>query len=114
MHDLPGAHGYHCATTIADDAMLATVFHDRRPLVTFGVATNDAVAEELWPALESQYLQLGDMPGIRAADFAAPARPLHVPWCAAMAIFATPEEALWIADFERCLAWAWIEGTHKQ
>jgi hypothetical protein len=34
------------------------------------------------------------------------------PWCAArieVGSLAFPDEMLWLGDFERCLAWAWLE-----
>jgi hypothetical protein len=108
--------GYRLLTTREGDAIVATVYatddtHDEggRPCVTWGIAPDDPSAEILWPTLERAYLVQTDMRGFRAADFAAPRRPASTPWIAAYTMLATPEEALWIADLERCLAWALIE-----
>lgn len=78
--------------------------------MTFGVAEDDEAADALWPELESLYLRIAEFPGLRSADFAAPRRPDRAPWCAAITILAGPDEACWIADFERCVAWAQIES----
>lgn len=80
-----------------------------RMCVNMSVAADDAAADRLWPLLEEHYLGVTECRGFRSADFASPKRPATTPWCAAFVVLATPDEAAWIADFERCLAWAWIE-----
>ena len=38
------------------------------------------------------------------------ARPASLPWCAVVMMpFVSPMETRWLGDFERCLAWAWLE-----
>lgn len=111
-HVMPGPPGYSCRVTIDGGALLATVSHGQRPCISFGVATDDASADMLWSTLEKHYHEITDMPGIRSADFAVVKRPASTPWCAAITIMATPDEAYWMADFERCLAWAWIEAIY--
>ena len=107
-HDLP-IEGYRAIITIDGGGLLASVFNGPRPCITMAVAPDDAAADAVWGTIEKLYLQIGDMPGFRTADFAAPQRPATTPWCAAFTAVPTAEEAYWIADFERCLAWAWIE-----
>lgn len=111
---LPGRHempvpGFNLLAHINGTALLVQVFSDELPAVTFGVAPDAAAAAYAWPHLEKAYLDLGDLPGFRTNDLELPRKPAHTPWVAAMLIFVSPEEALWIADMERCMAWAWVE-----
>ena len=70
------------------------------PLVTFGVATRSRQSDELWAWMCAQY-------GSKA-DLLAPG----TPWCA---VALHPAFALqhgvsaWMGDFERCVAWTWLE-----
>lgn len=115
-HSVPGtlgSRGYTIRVTLIEGALLVTVSHGERPLATWGVAADDAAADSLWPEVERAYLSITELPGIRAADFAAPQRPQTTPWIATMTILAEPVEAAWLADFERCLAWAWVEKQKR-
>lgn len=51
----------------------------KRPCVEFGVVADDATAKVVWPGLESLYLRLTELPGLRAADFVAPKQPATTP-----------------------------------
>lgn len=71
----------------------------RIPLVTFGVAQRSRHAEPLWAMLLANFAH--------KPDIKQPA----TPWCAVAvhpSILAHREALEWIADFERCCAWAWI------
>lgn len=109
FHQVPGPMPWRMKIDIAGGAMVATVDDGRVPLVTFGVAADDKAADELWPLLERTYLQIGDAKGFRSADLAAPRRPLKTPWCAAVPMFASPQDAMTLGDLERCYAWAFLE-----
>ena len=64
------------------------------PLVTFGVAPREDDAAGLWEALQGT--------GARPA----------APWCAVRiypSVGLHPEAVGWLGDFERCVAWTWIE-----
>lgn len=69
------------------------------PLVTFGIAARSRQSGELWAWLCAQY---------GSADaLTAPA----TPWCAVALHPAFMQQAgmsAWIGDFERCVAWAWL------
>ncbi len=113
---IPDPHNtYFCRLDVADRAFVATVYCEtqgkpgRRPLVTFGVADNAKDAGQLWPVLQQHYHTVTDLPGIRSADFASARQPDGLPWCASVVIMPTLDESLWLGDFERCLAWAWLE-----
>jgi hypothetical protein len=101
-HRLPMPADYRIKVTSEGNALIVTVFANHRPLVTFGVAADEPAEDLLWPALEEHHRSL--------AGTDSPARkPTSVPWVAAVVMFATPDEAFWIADLERCFAWAWLE-----
>ena len=105
QHALPGLPDYAAAVFVQDGGLVVTVYAhqpdigQRLPLVTFGVAQRSRHGEALWALL--------------VANFKAHAlakRPRE-PWCAVAlhptlaGDFGTTQ---WLADFERCVAWAWI------
>ncbi len=93
------------------DAWLGTVYEWNVPLVTIGIAATAQQANEIWPALESLYLQLTDRPPFAGIDWRAPRQPERLPWVAAVIVGPMPAHvASMIGDFERCLAWAWVEA----
>lgn len=111
-HDMPGPPGYILKVPIVPMGWFGTVYSDggTRPICSIAVAANDKEAEELWPQVEKHYYSITEVPHIRAADFQAGHRPEKTPWCADVLIFGTPDELYWIADFARCLAWAYVES----
>lgn len=75
-------------------ALTVTLYGADAPWAVIGVAPHSRVAPKLWSHL------LGIYPSCTID------RP-SAPWvAAALLVEDTPE---WIADFERCVAWAWIE-----
>ena len=92
-------------------ALVATVRRAEKPLVTFAVAAAAEDAAMLWQNIESLYWEITDMPGFRAAGFQSPRVPASTPWCAVVTLFLRHGDD-WLGDFERCLAWAWID--HKR
>ena len=69
------------------------------PLVTFGVAQRSRHSEPLWAMLMANFEH--------PAGIKQPA----TPWCAVAvhpSITAHADAIGWLADFERCVAWAWI------
>lgn len=96
--------GYRLTGASAGAALLATVSRGIMPLVTIAVAKNAKVSRRLW-----DHLRRPQMPGMSGAV----GDPPRAPWCAAVVyptLVADPGAADWLGDFERCLAWAWIEG----
>ena len=86
--------------TTAGRALIATLYGPGgRPWVTLGVAPKSTVAPKLWGELTSQLAPYHAMP-----------RP-QTPWAAA--ILHVPDTPEWVGDWERCIAWAWIEGGHE-
>lgn len=109
QHALPGLPDYAAAVFVQDGGLVVTVYAhqpdigQRLPLVTFGVAQRSRHGEALWALL--------------VANFKAHAlakRPRE-PWCA-VALHPTLAgdfgATQWLADFERCVAWAWITRNH--
>lgn len=91
---------------------VATLYHGKAPVLTMGVAVLPGDAEAVWPGLESLYLNVTELPGMRAADFKAPRQPETLPWLAVVLVVPTllPD---WCGDFEKCLAHTWIERGKK-
>lgn len=70
------------------------------PIVTIAVARRNRQARALWTMIWAMH------------DPAAPEVPRSTPWAAALLYLALdrhPHAQRWLGDFERCLAWAWIE-----
>lgn len=94
--------GYALYATADGAWLLATVLdRDMAPIVTFGVAPRSRGAGRLWQMLHDGRPDLTT----------EPAQPPAAPWCAVriedQARLLPAVE--WIADYERCIAWAWIE-----
>lgn len=113
---IPGYPGYTMRLDASGDCCVVTVFAqlrdtatpDPEPVVTFGVASHPSCSDRLWRLLHSNF-------HLFRTD---PRKPPAAPWCAAMlhpaALALRHESPEWIADFERCLAWAWIEQRGEE
>jgi len=93
--------GFVMSASTQDGALICHVGHvEAGPLVTFGVAARSRQSGELWAWLAAQY---------GSADaLVAPS----VPWCAVALHAGFMQQAgaaAWIGDFERCVAWTWLE-----
>lgn len=113
-HAMPGPPGYRCTVTTDNTALLATGWRDQVPLAIFGVAPDEDAAAMLWPSLDRHSRIFADLLRLRPAGIPSPQRPATAPWLAALILFARPDEAEWITDFERCLAWAWIDHRNAK
>lgn len=103
-HTIPGT-GWGMQVTTHGDEMMATIFVGKRPLVTLAVGVSKEGSADLWDGIIDHAKQLTGTAG-KIEAMPSP------PWCAAVIILPTPEEAAIVADLERCLAWAWIEQRH--
>ncbi len=74
------------------------------PILTFGVAPKSRGAERLWDMLTSER-QLASDPGETPP----------APWVATRIEAGASKSTLanWMPDYQRCIAWAWIEGAAK-
>lgn len=74
------------------------------PLLTMGVTANEEYAARLWSDLHRSL----SVPVVTDPD----SPPVEVPWCAVRLDIGAKlqsEDLYWLADFERCLAWAFLE-----
>lgn len=96
--------GYRLTGAAAGQALVASVSMGDVPMVTIGVAGNAKVSARLW-----DQLKVPPTPLIAGAV----GEPPRAPWCAVTIhptiLDADPATLGWLGDFERCLAWAWIE-----
>ena len=102
--------GWRLKVTI-EGGLLATLTCERMPVATLGVANTAEVADKLWPALESFYHTITDLPIHRSADWQPAKQPPMLPWLSVILIDPSDiyTRATWLGDFERCMAWAWVE-----
>jgi hypothetical protein len=111
-HPLPfelGREGWHLVVPTCPAGWLGTLYLRDVPMATVAVAATAADEAALWPALEALYLKVTDQGPPAAADWRAPHQPPGLPWCAAVLVGPLGAAAAWIGDFERCIAWAWLE-----
>lgn len=92
-----------------DKGMIAAVLDGERDVVLFGIAPDTDSASAVWNELVKQYDEFREEITDLGVTLPAAACPKSTPWCAAAVFIAGPDVMLWVADFERCLAWAWIE-----
>ena len=91
--------GFVMSASIKDGALLCHVGQSV-PLVSFGIAARSRQSGELWAWMCAQY---GSADALQA-----PA----APWCAVAlrpGYFEQHGMSAWIGDFERCVAWTWLE-----
>jgi hypothetical protein len=110
---VPYRDGYAYLATVERAGLLVTLVRSNAggspsPIVTFGVAVDDSYAD-LWALL---HRKRGGMPD-GAVHQTEPSDPPAPPWLAVrLEVGATsvpPADLLWMADFERTMAWAWLE-----
>lgn len=68
---------------------------------------------DAWDCIERLYLGLTDEGQLAAADLAPPRKPASTPWCAVILDTHSAkniEQMDWLGDFERCLAWAYLDS----
>lgn len=103
--EIPGAAGYFARGYVGGRCMSCTVYAGASPLVTVGVATHSRCGAVLWRGL------YGSAP--------AQARPEQppAPWCGVVlhldALAMYRDAMVWLGDFERCLAWAFVAEKSK-
>lgn len=81
--------------------LLATILAES-PICTLAIADRSVGAQKLWQMIHK---------GTEAAT--DPEKPPRAPWCAArfeLGLTAHLDDREWLSDFQRCLAWTWIES----
>ena len=102
VHVMPEMTGYRVRVTVDGGALLGTVLVDHEsatsgvPLVTLAVAADAASLVAVRQLYAGRDL---------LADAAVPACVVDVH----PSIVVAPDAMGWLGDFERCLAWAWVE-----
>lgn len=98
---IPGKPGYYAVMTEKGDGLLVSICIDDDIedciVLTFAVAPDDAAGENVW---------------CRVCD--SQVQPPPAPWCAVklqegIAHMHSPFDILWMGDFQRLVAWAWME-----
>lgn len=105
---VPRRDGYAYLATVERAGLLVTLVHVTQhgpaPVVTFGVAVDDSYAD-LWALLHRP--RNGLVPRTEPSD------PPPPPWLAVRlepaAPTVPPADLLWMADFQRTMAWAWLD-----
>lgn len=83
------------------------------PLVVCAMAIKPSQHAPTWKYVEHLYFKFTDTPEVARMDWESPHEPTELPWLAAI-LTGLPEHiaeaAEWLGDFERCMAWAFIES----
>ncbi len=104
--------GYTAVAVVEDGALIVTVYGQRDdqvvghslPLVSVAIARRSRHASELWPLMTK-------MPGVPVkTGLKRPSAPFCVVALLGPLAF-DPGAQQWLGDFERCIAWAWIDGA---
>jgi hypothetical protein len=98
--------------TADGELLVCSVWTTGAPLVTFAVAPDgqSAGGRNLWEDLHATALpvRLWQWPKTAAS------MPPIGPFCAVrleLGLALNPESSVWLGDFERCVAWAWLERS---
>ena len=99
---VPGFPDYHLEAEPRGKCWQGVVFAGDLALVTIGVATRAQCGARLWRRLHEPGLTLATRPDQRPPE----------PWCGVVlhpGLATRTDAATWLGDYERCLAWAWVE-----
>lgn len=90
-------------------ACLFTIAADGAPVVTCGVAREEQASRDLWQQLVTMHERVMGPLGAAARRIAL----TETPWLGVVLLPGVadlaPEDIAWLGDFERCLAWAWMD-----
>ena len=106
--EMPGQDGYYWVPYFGDESLHIDVYKNGRLCLWFVVVKNDNSKDLPWPAFISKSLTMPSVCGLLKKDMSEYSEP-QAPYCAVMF---NPLELginLWIADFERCVAWAYLQ-----
>lgn len=108
----PVGYGYGLIVTEDRHHLLAGLTRNGINTISMLVVADDDTAEIAWPAIERSYLKMTERSRPhRMADWASPHRPATAPWVS-VAIIQPMLVPDWAGDFERCLAWTWLDSRH--
>jgi hypothetical protein len=104
QYDIPKIEGRKLWVTRTGRLILATIVAES-PICTLAIADRSVGAEKLWQMIHEKAKAVTD-----------PARPPPAPWCAMRlepGLAACRDDATWLADFQRCLAWTFLESLPR-
>lgn len=106
--DIEGFGGYRAHGFVPVPGFLVVIVEaqDGVRLVQFAAPASQSVAGRAWPEW------MAHLASEARCGFVPPRSPPPYPWTAVMleaGLALHPDAALWLGDFERCVAWAWIE-----
>ena len=114
--DLPAPfEDYNVKATVVEEFALFDIYKGKKELlVTNAVAWSNDGQAEVWPLFENLYLKLSgqfEMPLLSRA----PIIPSQLPWLTTL-VLPNPSAmtAIWLADFEQCMALALIDATKPE
>lgn len=99
-HHLPNPGGYRLVVPGVPAGWLGTVYQADVPICSIGVAANHEESAVIWSALMRMHDKIAYVGG-------DPVEP-QPPWCSVLLIASSPSIE-WLGDFERCMAWAYLE-----
>lgn len=108
-HELPGElHQYVLEVENLPRHFGAVLRHNGRPIIAMAIAATPEAEEVAWPAFEWFYerLQKSGRPGFEAKAV----KPESTPWLAVIVLNLDACLLNWCADFERCLAYTYLES----
>ncbi len=103
-YEIPGVSARKLRVTRNGRLLLATILAEAA-ICTLAIADRSVGADKLWEMIHERTKAATD-----------PGKPPPAPWCAARleAGFAVwPEDAAWLADFQRCLAWTFLDNLPR-
>jgi hypothetical protein len=102
--EIPRMTGYFVSARLGGKCATFSVYAGTELLVAFGVAENERCGAQLWRGLHNSE-------GLPTKT--DPERQPGAPWIGVAltdALHQHPDAWGWLGDFERCMAWAWIDG----
>jgi hypothetical protein len=104
-YPIPRVAGRHLIVTRHGGLLLATIAAET-PICSIGIANQTVGAQKLWEMLHENVKTATSLD-----------RPPQAPWCAVrfeIGFADHPHDRDWLADFETCLAWTWIEARRPR
>lgn len=101
----PDIAAYQLTATAQGRCLVATIWHGHDPVCTVAIARHGRCGSHLWRLMHEP------APGVAPLVTDGAMQP-QAPWCAVRleaGITRHLDAAQWLGDYERCLAWAWIE-----
>lgn len=103
-YEIPGVAARKLRVTRTGRLLFATILAED-PICTLAIADRSVGADRLWEMIHERTKAATD-----------PSRPPAAPWCAARfepGFTAYHEDPAWLADFQRCLAWTFLESLPR-